>query len=192
MKTRWHTGAAALILLAMSVSGCSGQRQVIHETATVTAVRMSPATVTVSRTVIQTMPAASATQSPSSTAAPPPTVPKGGASKTDVLLHAGRVVQDVQTADQRLASGFDAGLSTTMSFLATDFADLQSDGPPPGADVTKYLASCSALSSFAQQASAEFTAGDDMDATARYTVLRQHVNDVLRPVDAAYGSHLSI
>ena len=64
--------------------------------------------------------------------------------KAALLMHAGLVVRDVQTADQRLACGYDFGLDNAMSFLATDFSDLEADGVPPGADAAKYLADCSA------------------------------------------------
>lgn len=78
----------------------------------------------------------------------------------------GRVVEDVKEADQRLWSGDNSGLDSTMSFLATDFSDLQSDGAPPGSNAPQYLATCKTESNFADLASQEFAAGKDTDAIA--------------------------
>lgn len=157
-----------------------------HETTTVVKV--------VNHTSFTTAPAPSAVAAPGS-ASTTSTSSQDSGSNTDkgsVLLHAGRVVEDVKEADQRLGSGDNSGLDSTMSFLATDFSDLQSDGAPPGSNAPQYLATCKTESNFADLASQEFAAGKDTDAIARYKVLRQHVNDVLHAINTAYGSHYSV
>jgi hypothetical protein len=203
--------ACIIAAAVIGTAGCgSGSPQaaptavtsVVTDTArtTVTATVTSTATATTSvmSTVTTTVTATSTVGStaidvPRSTTAPAASMDTG--TETDqpsVLLHAGRVVEDVQTADERIASGYYSNLATTMAFLEKDFSALQSDGAPPGSDAVQYLALCQTLTEFAGLASNEFATGNASDAIARYTVMRQHITEVLSTINTAYGSQYAV
>jgi hypothetical protein len=156
-------------------------------TKTVQATRTVSRTVKETRTVTKT---ATVTRTARPPAAPSTTaVTEGGNEgpyRQAVIMHTRWVVQDIRTADVRIRDGI--GMDSTMSFLAQDFDELLSDGEPVGAP-SSYVPTLMTLKNFANQASNEFAAGDNLDGSARYHVLRGHALTIVSEINSIYGTH---
>ncbi|MCE0488263.1 hypothetical protein [Ornithinimicrobium sediminis] len=105
------------------------------------------------------------------------------------LVCTDRILEDLEIVDERLSDGIQ--VSNALYLLSDSYDCLNDAGVPGGADPADYLARVGTLSQFAELAADEFDY-DPMNATARYTVLKEETTPLFEVLSAATGVDLRV
>jgi hypothetical protein len=132
------------------------------------------------------LPASSATATTPSATGTDPVAGLSARDLEDINLYAGRIVRDIPVLDERLSR--DGAMSMLLVMLAGHYTGLLNSAVPTGADPADYKSRCQTLANFANMAADEFANGDDLNGSARYSVLRKETIPVLDAINKGLGT----
>ena len=115
----------------------------------------------------------------------PASTPAAGGLSTaqaeSVKKYAGRVVEDITELDIRVQDGI--VMDSRLLMLARSYRSLADGAVPPNANPSDYYSLASTLASFAEQAAGEYSQGQSLSGSARYSVIRAQTIPLLTMIN---------